>query len=433
MAAATGIILLKLVVLVVFAKLAGELAERLRQPAVLGELLAGVLLGPSLFNFVDAHDALVAFLASLGAIVLLLEVGLETKLRDMLKVGASAGVVALLGIGGAFAFGFGASFVLGKLGLWGDTLMFHVFVGATFTATSVGITARVLSDMARMASAEARIILGAAVLDDVGGLLILAVVSSLAAGALDPGALALKAGISIAFLLVALLVGIRGAPRALDLLSRARVRGVLLAAAFAFALLMAYFAELTGLAAIVGAFVAGLILAQTRQQAALHEKIRTLGDILVPVFFVYVGLQVDLRGIGANVGPMLLAATVLTAVGILGKLVSGFGVLERSTSKLAVGVGMIPRGEVGLIFALVGVTTLVDGEPLISGWQYTALLLAIAVTTFITPVWLKRVLSKHDAENGPDLGTLVADTDAHGQPVFRQRSKGPRRGPGQGP
>lgn len=434
MAAAIGIILLKLVVLVLVAKLAGEIAERFRQPAVLGELLAGVLLGPSLFGLVDLslHEdhsvALIAFLANIGAIILLLEVGLETKLKDMLSVGASAGLVALIGIVGSFAVGLLTSWGLALAGVWAHSWTFHIFIGATFTATSVGITARVLSDMGRLATAEARTILGAAVLDDVGGLLILAFVSALAVGAVDPGALALKAILAVGFLVVALLVGVRFAPRVLDLLGRARVRGLLLAVAFAFALLMAYLAEVTGLAAIVGAFTAGLILAQTRQQAALHDRVRTLGDVFVPIFFVYVGLQVDLRGIGANVGPMLVAALVLSVAAILGKLASGLGVVDKGTSRFAVGVGMVPRGEVGLIFALVGVTTLVAGAPLISGWQYTALLIAIAFTTFLTPIWLKRVLARHEP-SAHDFGTLVAEADAHGAPVFTKRVKKARKGP----
>jgi Kef-type K+ transport system membrane component KefB len=435
MAVALGIILLKLVVVLLAAKLAGELAERMRQPAVLGELLAGVILGPTLFGVFDfsidtSDNHLLVFLASLGAIVLLLEVGLETKLKDMLSVGASAGLVALIGIVGSFAFGFGASWALGAAGIWGHSMIFHVFVGATFTATSVGITARVLSDMGRLATPEARTLLGAAVLDDVGGLLILAFVSALAAGALDPASLAIKALLAVGFLIVALLVGVPLAPRVLDLVAKARVRGLLLAVAFAFALFMAWSAEAMGLAAIVGAFAAGLILAQTRQQGALHEGMRSIAAILVPIFFVYVGLQVDLRGIGQNAVPLLIAATVLTVTGIIGKIISGIAVLERTTSRLEVGVGMIPRGEVGLIFALVGATTIVAGEPLISGWQYTALLIAIAVTTLITPIWLKRILAHAKRPAGTDLGHVVADADAHGSPVFHAKDKKPRVGPG---
>lgn len=425
MAVALGIVLLKLVILLVAAKLAGEVAERLRQPAVLGELLAGVLLGPSLFGLVDLASAdgrLVTFLAQLGAILLLLEVGLETRLRDLASVGMSAGLVALVGIVGSFAFGFGASYLLDVLGLWDGSLLFHVFVGATLTATSVGITARVLSDMGRLATAEARIILGAAVLDDIGGLLILAVVSALAAGAVDPGAIALRAALSAGFLVVAVALGVKLMPRVMDVVMRARSRGVLVVAALAFTLAMAYVAELTGLASIVGAFAAGLILAQTRQQPALHEKTRALGELLVPLFFVYVGLQVDLRGAGENALPLLAAALVLLAAGILGKLASGLAVVERGTSRWAVGVGMVPRGEVGLIFALVGLTS-----GLVAGWQYTALLLVVALTTFITPLWLKVVLAR--GRSGPDQGEIVMDADAHGSPIARPRSHRPRKGP----
>ena len=430
MAVAIGIVLLKLVILILVAKIAGELAERVRQPAVLGELLAGVLLGPSLFGVVDLSVAdtsvtLIGFLASFGAIVLLMEVGLETRLKDLLGVGASAGLVAIVGIVGSFAAGFGASYALGAMGIWGTSWLFHVFVGATMTATSVGITARVLSDLGRLATSEARVILGAAILDDVGGLLILAVVSALAAGALDPGALALRAALAIGFLILALVLGVRFAPRALDLLARARVRGLLVAVAVAFTLLLAYVAEATGLAAIVGAFAAGLILAQTRQQASLHEKMRTLGDVFVPIFFVYVGLQVDLRGIGSDAAPMIVASVALIVAGIAGKLVSGLAVIDRGVSRLAVGVGMVPRGEVGLIFALVGVTA-----GIITGWQYTALLIAVAVTTLITPVWLKRVLARNPP--GPRAhGGVTVDTDPRGAPVFHEHKPKPKRGPGE--
>jgi Kef-type K+ transport system membrane component KefB len=332
MAVDVGDILLKLVVLLVAAKAAGELAERFRQPAVLGELLAGVLLGPSLLGFVDLSlggDAveLIQFVAQLGAILLLFEVGLETKLKEMTSVGRSALLVAFLGIVGSFGAGFAISALLGKLGVWSDGLVFHIFIGATFTATSVGITARVLSDMGRLATAEARIILGAAILDDVGGLLILAVVSAIAAGGLDPLALGQKTAIALGFLLVSILVGVRVMPRALNLLMRMRVRGVLVSTGVAFAFLMAYIGEMVGLAAIVGAFAAGLILAGTRQQHTLSERVRTLGDVFVPLFFVFVGLQVDLRGIGADVGRLAITVATLTLAAIAGKLVSGFGVL----------------------------------------------------------------------------------------------------------
>lgn len=389
-------ILLKLLLLLVTAKIAGELAERLKQPAVLGELLAGILLGPSIlghFAFFDfasgSAGEIIRFIAELGVILLLFEVGLETKLKDMMAVGKSAGFVALIGIGGAFVVGFALASFLGYVGFWSDNTLFHVFVGATLTATSVGITARVLSDLGRLATAEARIILGAAVLDDVGGLIILAIVLALTNGALDPIGIATQAGIALGFLVVALLVGIRFMPFVLERISRARVRGVVVAAGFAFALLMAYLAEVVGLAAIVGAFAAGLILANTRQQHVLSERVRTVGDIFVPFFFVFVGLQVNLTGVGDNVLKLAAAVVLLTIAGVVGKIIAGWGVTERGLDKLAVGVGMIPRGEVGLIFALAGLSA-----GLMEAWEYAAILLVVAITTFITPVWLKHVLTR---------------------------------------
>lgn len=404
MAAEIGAILLKLVILLGAAKLAGELAERLRQPAVLGELLAGVLLGPSLFGLFDlslpagaalpVDLAILTFLGQLGAVLLLFEVGLETRLQEMAKVGRSAALVAVLGIVGSFVAGFGVSWALGEVGFWSRDLLFHVFVGATFTATSVGITARVLSDMGRLATPEARIILGAAVLDDVGGLLLLALVTALAAGALDPGGLARQAVLALGFLVVVVGVGSRVMPWVMERLGRARVRGGLLVGGIAFAFLVASLAESVKLAAIVGAFAAGTILASTRRQRELTEKVRPVGDFLVPFFFVYVGLHVDLRGIGDDLGRLAIAVGLLTLVALVGKLVSGLGVMDRGVDRLAVGVGMVPRGEVGFLFAVVGLKTLVDGEPLMAPWEYTAILLVVALTTLVTPLWLKLVLGR---------------------------------------
>lgn len=415
MALEIGIVLLKLLVLLVAAKLAGEAAERLRQPAVLGELLAGVILGPTLLGAAvgrwlpGASDAvgftgaapgadIIAFVAELGVILLLFEVGLETKPKDMMQVGGSSLLVALVGIVGSFAAGFGISYLLGALGFWSDQILFHVFVGATFTATSVGITARVLSDMGRLATAEARIILGAAVLDDVGGLLVLAFVTALAAGAVSVGALALTIVGALGFLAVAVGLGLWLMPRVTRWLAARRVRGALLAGAVAFCLLLAWGAEAVHLAPIVGAFAAGLVLATTPQHGALAERVRHVADLFVPFFFVFVGLQVDLRGAGADLWRIAVAVVVLLVAAVLGKLACAWAVRERDLNRYAVGVGMVPRGEVGLIFALVGLTTLVAGKPLMEPWEYTAILLVVALTTFLTPLWLARALAKHGAQ-----------------------------------
>ena len=397
-------LLLKLGLLLGAAKLGGELAERLRQPAVMGELLAGALVGPSLLgragiaalDFSPASpeaDALRA-IATLGAVLLLFEVGLGTSLREMRRVGGSALLVALVGIAASFGAGFAASSLLARAGVWPDTLLLHVLVGATFTATSVGITARVLRDLDKLASAEARVILGAAVLDDVGGLLVLGAVAALAAGAVSAGALAIEGALALAFLLVALVVGRAVGPRLLAAAARFRARGALLAIGLAVALALAAGAELVHLAAIVGAFVAGLALSGAPETPALVERVSRVSDALVPLFFAYVGAQVDLRGAGAHGGAIAIAVVVLLTAAILGKLVCGLAVAQRGVSRLAVGVGMVPRGEVGLIFALFGVATLVDGKPLLDGWMYAAILIVVALTTLLTPPALRWALQK---------------------------------------
>ena len=389
MALSFGLILLKLALLLVAAKLAGEIAERLKQPAVLGELLAGVLLGPSLFGLTPDDDVL-RFVAQLGAVLLLFEVGLETKLDEMRKVGVPSLLVALVGIVGSFVVGFSVSWAMGALGFWSSSWLFHAFIGATFTATSVGITARVLGDMGKLATAEARIILGAAVLDDVGGLLVLGVVVALGAGSLDALGLVGKLGLAVAFLVLAVGLGLLVMPRVMDRLAALRVRGAVLAGAVAFCLLLAWGAEQVALAAIVGAFAAGLVLATTRQREHVHERVKHVGDVFVPFFFVFVGLQVDLRGVGADAGRILLAAGVLLVAAIAGKLLCAFAV-PRGLNRYAVGVGMVPRGEVGLIFALVGLTSF-----LMEPWEYTAILLVVALTTLVTPTWLKAALRTED-------------------------------------
>ena len=398
-AAEVGVVLLKLVVLLAAARVAAEVAERLGQPAVLGELLAGVLLGPTLLGFVDFSqgggplDAL-RVLAELGVLFLLFEVGLETRLGDMLRVGASSSLVALIGIVGSFGAGFGASWALARAGVWSDSLLLHFFVGATLTATSVGITARVLSDLGRLATAEARIILGAAVLDDVGGLLLLAAFGALAAGGVSGWALAGKAALALGFLALVLLLGVRAAPPLFDRLARMRSRGGVLVAAVVLALLAAWLAEQVGLAGIVGAFAAGVGLAATRQREAIGAALRHVSDLFVPLFFVYVGLQLDLRGLGSGAASLAAIVAILTLAALAGKLASGLGVLERGGDRMLVGVGMVPRGEVGLIFAVVGLTTLVAGAPLLDAREYGALLLAIALTTLLAPLWLKAIVRR---------------------------------------
>jgi Kef-type K+ transport system membrane component KefB len=421
MGVSAGPILYDLAVLFVAAKLGGEAAERARLPPVLGELVAGLLLAGGLLGGPlrlpdlsheapgDAETGILMALASLGAILLLFEVGLESRIGEMRKVGGSSLLVAFVGIVASFAVGYAASWALaGAWTAWATAdaalpaHLLHVFVGAALTATSVGITARVLSDLGKTATPEARIILGAAVLDDVGGLVVLAVVAALAQAALagdavDTLGLLRVVGVALLFFVLALGLGLRLVPRAYDALAdRFRIAGFPLVLAVAFALAMAYAASLAGLADIVGAFAAGLILAETRHAHRLFEQLRPLAALFVGLFFVTLGMRIDVAAVADRVGPVLAIGVGLAALAVLGKLACGLGVLRRQADRLVVGVGMVPRGEVGLIFAGLGLST-----GLVANWQYAALLVMVFVTTLVTPLWLARLQARFT----PDLGT----------------------------
>ena len=432
MAASAGHLLLDLVVVLAGAKLGGEAAERIRQPAVLGELLAGILLSHALLGgaigLPDLADgaasgaealseaAVLGAFASLGAILLLFQVGIESRVSELRKVGASSLLVALIGIVVSFAVGYGASWALAtQWDAWRAAdaalppYLLHVFVGATLTATSVGITARVLSDLGRLGSPEARVILGAAVLDDIGGLVVLAVVAAMveaaqSGGTVDALALLRILGAAFGFLLVAVGLGRRFVPRAYDWLAdRAKVPGVPVALAVAFALLMAWLASLAGLADIVGAFAGGLLLAETRHAHRIFEELRPLSALFVGFFFVVLGMQVDVTALAGRLGPVLLAGTLLGVLAVGAKLACGWGVVRGQADRLAVGVGMVPRGEVGLIFASLGLAS-----GLLANWQYGLVLIVVLLTTFVTPLWLARIRGRFRPDQHPPVGEGVA-------------------------
>jgi Kef-type K+ transport system membrane component KefB len=384
--------LLYLILIIVAARIGGEIAESLRQPAVLGELLAGVGLGlTTLRGAVD--DPAVAFIASIGVILLLFEVGLESELDEFRKVGRSAASVAVIGVILPLALGYALA-----LALIGDSRQ-ALFLGATLTATSVGITARVITDLGRIASAEARIILAAAVVDDILGLLVLSIVLGITStGKLDAMAAGRGAGIAVAFLVIAVWVGIRYAPSLVSLAQRLRTRGVLVTVSFTFCLALALAAERLGLAEIVGAFAAGLVLATTEDRIKIQQQIKPLADVFIPVFFVVVGLQVNLASLNPlEPGrlPVLLTGAALLVLAVSTKLAAGLGVFDRHVSKIAVGVGMIPRGEVGLIFASVGLAAGILTQAL-----YAVIVFVVFFSTLIAPPWLKTIFARSDTR-GP--------------------------------
>jgi Kef-type K+ transport system membrane component KefB len=382
-----------LAAMLIAAKLLGELAERIGQPAVLGELIAGVLLGGSLLGVVPSEGPaadVVHVFAELGVVLLLFEIGLETDLREMFRVGSASLAVALVGVVLPFALGFAYWAYLPHAASNGatDLTTAAIFVGATLTATSVGITARVLSDLGQMSSPEARIIIGAAVIDDVLGLMILTVVSGLVAGtSLAPLGIVRIFAVAVGFLVVAVLVGRYAAPRLFDLVVRMRVRYVLLVFAIAFTLALSAFAAIAGSALIIGAFAAGLILSGTNQFDTIEREVRPVASIFAPIFFVSVGASVNLRLLDPTregAAGLLGVAAVLTLLAVAGKLAAGWAAPWIKFRRMVVGVGMVPRGEVGLIFADIGRRSGVLNDAV-----FGAILLMIMATTFAAPPGLK--------------------------------------------
>jgi Kef-type K+ transport system membrane component KefB len=393
-------LLYDLVLILLAAKVMGHLGVLVGQPPVLGELCAGILLGNLGLLGVEgldriATDPFVDMLARLGVVILLFGVGLESTIRDMLRVGVSALLVAVLGVAAPFGLGW----LVGAWLLPDASPYAHAFLGATLSATSVGITSRVLQDIGKSREREARIILGAAVIDDVLGLIVLASVSGIIVAAetgiptsaWTQASIALKA---VAFLGGALLLGSAITPHLFRTAARLRGPGVLLGVSLAFCFLLAYLSGIAGLAPIVGAFAAGLILEPVHfgefgEQTIhyLEEGLRPLAELLVPVFFVQMGAKVDLRAF-ASLDALWLAAA-LSIAAILGKQACSLGVLDKGVNRWAVGFGMIPRGEVGLIFASIGATLVLAGERIVDARTYSAVVIMVIVTTLIAPPLLK--------------------------------------------
>jgi len=409
-------VLIGVAIMLVMAKVGGEIFERAGQSAVLGELCAGIVLGNLVlfgFNRVEPlkTNETIAALAELGVIILLFEVGLESDVKEMVEVGWSALLVAVLGVIAPFFLGWAVSAYF----IPGEARLAHIFIGATLCATSVGITARVFKDLGKLATREARIILGAAVIDDVLALLILAVVAGAikAAGTggvlsfFDVGLIALK---SLAFLIGAIVIGHLLMPRMLHGAGRLETRGVLLTLAISCCLFLAWASAKVGLAPIVGAFAAGLILDEVHYKHGREQPERDLSDllqpvstVLVPIFFVLMGLKVDLRLFTR--GDILGLAFALTVAAIVGKQICALGVIERGVNRLAVGLGMIPRGEVGLIFAGIGATLMLPAasgasQPVISSAIFGAVVIMVIITTLITPIALKWSLGRKGARKG---------------------------------
>ena len=422
----TGV-LLSLIIVFIAAKVGGEICARLNLPSVLGELVGGVVVGVSALNLIvfpeggetvtsalmnviqmTAHldpESLAAVfssesealnvLAELGVIILLFEIGLESDLKELIRVGPQAAVVAVIGVVVPFVAGTG-----GLVFFFGIDTIPAVFAGAALTATSIGITAKVLAEMQQLTSKEGQIIIGAAVLDDVLGIIVLAVVASLAkTGEIEiTNVIYLVLG-AAAFLIGSIFIGRLLSPLFVTLVDQLQTRGQLIITSLVFAFALSYIAAAIQLETILGAFAAGLILAETSKRRELEEQITPIADMLVPVFFVTVGARTDISVLNplepAN-REGLIIASFLVVVAIIGKTITGFAVFgQPGINRLAVGFGMIPRGEVGLVFAGVGAASGVLSESLDA-----AIIVMVIVTTFIAPPLLRLVFDSDDTSGG---------------------------------
>lgn len=364
------------------AKLAAHLAQAVGQPAVLGELLAGVVVGKSGLGLVDPSQEAVHLMGELGVVILLFSIGLETDLASLLRVGGTSATVAVAGVVLPFALGFGSGRLLGL------AVPVSAVLGAALTATSVGITARVLSDLGRLHDPEGRVVLGAAILDDVIGLVLLSLVAGLADGR-PPSAWGVGRTVAVAFgfLAVAVVVGRRVVPRLIDAIGRVSNPGTPALAALMLAFGLGWLADRVGSAVIVGAFAAGLLVVGSARFHDVEVGITRLGHFFVPLFFVSVGAAVDvavLNPFDAANRRTLAVAGLLTAAAFAGKFAAGYAPFWFKGRKDVIGAGMVPRGEVGLIFARMGR----DGGLLDEG-LYAALTVVVLVTTFLAPPLLR--------------------------------------------
>ena len=379
-------ILFDLLLIFASAKIMGELFERIKQPAVIGEILAGIFLGPYIFGLIAPSQVetfkVYKVLAEIGVIILLFTIGLQTKMDEIMKVGVVSLVVATLGVILPFFFGY-----LYTLTAEHSTVE-AMFIGAAMVATSVGITARVLADLGVLESKVARIILAAAVIDDILGLLVLAVVTGVGKGTISYLTIGLVTLEAVGFVIFLILIGKRVVPFVAPKLDYFKSRNAPFALAVLFCLGLSAVASFIHLAAIVGAFMAGMVLAELDNQFKLSLKFESLYDFLVPFFFVVMGTQVDLSVFGQI--NLIQAALILTIFAILGKLIGcGLGAITLGLKEASlIGVGMVPRGEVGMIVASIGLSM-----GMISSNIYSIVIFMVVVTTLLTPPVLAKMIS----------------------------------------
>ncbi len=432
-------VLLSLIVVFLASKVGGEICARINLPPVLGELVGGVVVGVSALHLLvfpesgataadsviiqilqqtaglqasqaaevfSAQSEVISVLAEMGVILLLFEIGLESDLKELIKVGPQAAIVAVVGVITPFALG-----TLGLLAFFHMDLIPAIFAGAALTATSIGITAKVLSELRQLSSKEGQIIIGAAILDDILGIVVLAVVASLAkTGEVKLGNVALLLFSAAAFLIGTIVIGRLLAPYFISVVKELKTRGQLIIAAMIVTLLLAYVGAIIHLEAILGAFAAGLILGETEKRHELEEQVVPIADLLVPIFFISVGAKTALSVLDPTVPSNregLIIAAFLVTVAIVGKVVTGFALVGKSdVNKMAIGVGMIPRGEVGLVFAGVGAASGALSDSL-----NAAVIVMVIATTFVAPPLLRVAFNMGGGDEEPAVAAAGVEAD----------------------
>lgn len=378
-------IILDLFIMLAAAKLMAEVFERLKQPAVVGEILAGVIIGPSLLGWV-APSAIINVLAEFGVIFLLFNVGLETKPQAIFTVGKRALMVGVLGVVLPFIAGYFIAIA------WSGSFVESMFIGAAMVATSVGITARVLGSMGLLDAPTARIILGAAVIDDILGLIILSLVSAVSQGSISYVGLAKTAAAAILFTAFVALVGSRIINRLAPFIQRLQLGKPFFTLGLILCLGLSVASVYVGVAAIIGAFLAGMALAEaTEENHKMHLLTSGVTEFLVPFFLVNIGMQLNLSVFRDT--SVIVFAVLLTLIAVVTKFVGcGIGALGLSRREMAqVGIGMVPRGEVGIVVAQIGLGLGVIGQSFFA----SVLFMAVA-TTLIAPPFIKVLFAKHD-------------------------------------
>lgn len=385
-------ILLDLFIMLAAAKLMAEMFERLKQPAVVGEILAGVLIGPSLLGWVTPSDT-ISILAEFGVIFLLFNVGLETKPQSIFVVGRRAMIVAVLGVVLPFVAGYFIAIA------WGGSFVESMFIGAALVATSVGITARVLGSMGLLDTSTARIILGAAVIDDILGLIILSLVSAVGQGSVSYVGLAKTAVAAVLFTVFVALVGSRVINGLAPFIQRLRLGKPFFTLGLILCLGLSVASAYVGVAAIIGAFLAGMALAEaTEENHKMHRLTSGVTEFLVPFFLVNIGMQLNLSVFRDT--SVIVFALVLTAIAVVTKFVGcGIGAWGMPRREMAqVGIGMVPRGEVGIVVAQIGLGLGVIGQSF-----FAAVLFMAVATTLIAPPFIKIFFAEdRDGDGIPD-------------------------------